>query len=53
MHGHHASMKIPCGTTMRGEDGVAGEGKLVGVPKLNSWAMPLMNSPTLSLSLLY
>ena len=40
-------------TTVRGENGVAGEGKLVGVPKLHSWVMLLMNSPTLSLALLY
>ena len=31
---------------MRGEDGVAGEGRVVGVPKLQSWGkctMPLTN----------
>ena len=31
---------------MRGESGVAGEGRVVGVPKLHSWGkctMPLMN----------
>ena len=31
---------------MRGDGGVAGEGRIVGVPKFHSWykcAMPLMN----------
>ena len=39
-------MKIPSGTTVRGEGGVAGEGKLVGVPKFHSrckCTMPLTN----------
>ena len=29
---HHINVKIPSGTTVRGEGDVAGEGKLVGVP---------------------
>ena len=35
---HHISVKISCGAAVRGEGGVAGEGKLVGVPKFHSWA---------------
>ena len=31
-------MKIPNGAAVRGEDGVAGEGKLVDAPKFHSWA---------------
>ena len=37
---------IACGTAVRGEGGVAGEEKLVGVPKFHSWnkcTMPLTN----------
>ena len=30
------SVKIPSGTAVRGEGGVASEGKLVGVPKFHS-----------------
>ena len=40
----HVSAKITSGATERGEGGVAGEGKLVGVPKFHSWGkctMPL------------
>ena len=39
-------MKIPFGTTVRGESGVADEGKLVGVQKFHSWCKcttPLTN----------
>ena len=39
-------MKIPSGAAVRGECGVAGEGKLAGVPKFHPWCkctMPLMN----------
>jgi len=39
-------VKILSGTTVTGEGCVAGEGKLVGVPKFHSWGkctMPLMN----------
>ena len=42
-------MKTPCGPAVKGEGGIAGEGKLVGVPKLPPWdtcAMPLMNLPS-------
>ena len=38
--------KIPSGATVRGEGGVAGEGRVVGVPKFHSWGtctMPLTN----------
>ena len=35
----HLSVKIPAGTTVRGEGGVAGEGKLIGVPKYHSLGM--------------
>ena len=30
-------MKIPSGAAVRGEDGIAREGKLVGVPRVHSW----------------
>ena len=43
---HHVSGKIALGVTVRGDGGVAGEGRVVGVPKLHSWGkctMPLMN----------
>ena len=30
-------MKFASGVAVRGEGGVAGEGKLVGVPKFHSW----------------
>ena len=36
-------MKTLCGPAVRGEGGIAGEGKLVGVPKFPPWdkcAMP-------------
>ena len=39
-------MKIPSGTSVVGEGGVAGERKLVGVPKFYSWdkcILPLTN----------
>ena len=39
-------MKIPSGAAVRGEGGVAGEGKLVRVPKFHYWGkctMPLTN----------
>ena len=40
-------MKTRCGPAVRGEGGIAGEGKLVGVPKLpHKCAMPLMNLPS-------
>ena len=38
--------EIASGVTMRGDSGVAGEGRIVGVPKFHSWGkctMPLMN----------
>ena len=38
---------IASGITVRGECGVAGEGKVVGVPKFHSWGkynMPLTNT---------
>ena len=37
---------------MRGDSGVAGEGRVVGVPKLHSWGkctMPLTNSTQIEL----
>ena len=39
-------MKMLFGATVRGEGGIAGEGKLVGIPKFHSWGkctMTLMN----------
>ena len=40
------SGKIASGVTVRGGGGVAGEGRIVGVPKFHSWGkctMPLTN----------
>ena len=46
--------KIPSGVAVRGDGGVAGEGRIVvGVPKLHSWGkctMPLMGCPMLALA---
>ena len=43
----HVSGKITLRVAMRGDGGVACEGRVVGVPKCNSWGkcttMPLMN----------
>ena len=42
----HVGIKISSGTAVRAEGGIAGEGKLVDVPKFHSWGkctMPLMN----------
>ena len=43
---HHIRGKIASWVTVRGEGGVAGEGRVVGVPKFHSWGkctMPLTN----------
>ena len=34
--GHHLCRKIPSRATVRGEGGVDGEGRLIGVPKFHS-----------------
>ena len=42
----HVSGEIASGVTVRGDCGVAGEGRLIGVPKVHSWGkctMPFMN----------
>ena len=42
----HVSGKIASGVPVRGDSGVAGEGRVVGLPKFYSWdkcTMPLMN----------
>ena len=43
---HHVSGTIASGVTVRGDGGVTGEGRIVGVPKFHSWGkctMPLTN----------
>ena len=42
----HVSGKIASGVAVRGDSGVAGEGRVVGIPKFYSWSkctMPLTN----------
>ena len=42
----HVSGEIASGVAVRGDSGVAGEGRVVGVPKFHSWGkfiMPLTN----------
>ena len=44
--GHHVSRKIALGVAVRVEGGVAGEERVVGVPKFHSWGkctIPLAN----------
>ena len=43
---HHASGKIPLGVAVRSDGSVAGEGRIIGIPKFHSWSkctMPLTN----------
>ena len=43
---HHVSGKIALGVDVRSDGSVAGEGRIVGVPKFHSWGkctMPLTN----------
>ena len=39
--GHCISGKIASGVAVRGDSGVAGEGRVVGVPKFHSWGKML------------
>ena len=41
---HHVNIKITSGTAIRGEGGVAAEGKLVGIPNLHSWSKCTMHA---------
>ena len=47
--GRHISVKIPSGTTVRGNGGAAGEGKLVSVAKFHSWDKCTCNKYSVSL----
>ena len=43
---YHVSGRIASGVTVRGDSGVAGEGRVVGIPKFHSWGkctIPLTN----------
>ena len=44
--GHHIRGKLLSGVAVRGEGGVAGEGRVVGVPKFHSWACHCNESST-------